>query len=127
MKVAKITLNLSILLFTINFVFLAKSSSINDLDINGYSKLHIESIFCQFGGVITLINQGADINLKTRFEGNTALHLATYNNCETTVKILLKRGADVFVTNHENLTPLQVAKKYNLDRIIKLIEPYLKF
>lgn len=57
-----------------------------------------------------LLEYGADINNKSSKTGNTRLHFAVGVMDVELVIFLLKHGADVFITNNENMTPLQRAE-----------------
>ena len=75
-----------------------------------------------------LIRYGSDV-LAKNYKGNTALHLAAKQNwtktAKTLLKTLLKDGGDMEVVNNENETPLNLAQKYNHEKIIDLIDLYI--
>ena len=60
-----------------------------------------------------LLDHGADVNHKfTNNDGGngTALHYATHNGYNETVKLLIERGANLHVKDSGNRTPLDDAK-----------------
>ncbi len=59
--------------------------------------------------VRSLLDAGANINLKRKRYGLTALMLAASANSLDIVKLLLSRGADVNATNEDGSTALMVA------------------
>ena len=56
-------------------------------------------------------DKGAKLDVKDKFEGETALHLASRNEHLEVVKLLIERGADINIKNNEGETPLDFAKK----------------
>ena len=57
-----------------------------------------------------LINLGADVNKKNRFD-QTALHYASENDHLTMVELLLSKGAEIDVEDKNHRTPLMLAVK----------------
>uniref|UniRef100_A0A2C9K540 Uncharacterized protein n=1 Tax=Biomphalaria glabrata TaxID=6526 RepID=A0A2C9K540_BIOGL len=69
-----------------------------DLDITDkwdYSALMLAAQFKKYLVVLALIEEGADVNKVSGFDGKSALILATECNCCDTINILLELGADV--------------------------------
>lgn len=64
-------------------------------------------------GVIFLLAQGADVNVKDQ-ENATPLMRSVSRNYIDIVKILLEKGADVNAENDWGYTPLKYATKLNL-------------
>lgn len=63
-----------------------------------------------------LLEQGVEINSKTN-DGETALHLAVWNNFPDAFDLLIKKGANINNANNEGWTPLMravVNKRYNM-------------
>lgn len=58
--------------------------------------------------VRSLINNGADIDMKTTGEDQTPLHYAAKNEAVQCVKIQLVCGADIDARDYKLRTPLQV-------------------
>lgn len=55
-----------------------------------------------------LIDNGADLHMKTAGEDQTPLHYAARNEANQCVKILLVCGADIDARDYKLRTPLQV-------------------
>lgn len=53
---------------------------------------------------------GADPNYRDPDTGNTPLHIAAKENQSLQAELLCIYGADPTTTNHQNLTPSQLAK-----------------
>ncbi|KAJ8683925.1 hypothetical protein QAD02_019717 [Eretmocerus hayati] len=87
-----------------------RSVSSHSAIYGGFTALHFAVYNSCIQVVDFLLNQGANINVKTK-EGWTALTLAiTYNN-ERIVELLLNGGADTNFHHTDGLTPLQYAFK----------------
>jgi ankyrin repeat protein len=54
----------------------------------------------------TLLDHGADIHLKNKADGGTAIHAASDHNQIAIVEMLIEHGADVNVQNLDGATPL---------------------
>ena len=69
-----------------------------------------------------LILHGADTQAKDQC-GNTALHIASMNNHELLVDVLIQNGSNINASNQELDTPLELAvKKGHLSVVDKLLE-----
>jgi ankyrin repeat protein len=58
--------------------------------------------------VIRLVEEGADINAKSK-DGATPLHLAAHKRRRDVAKMLIDKGADLNAKNKDGLTPLAYA------------------
>jgi ankyrin repeat protein len=68
-----------------------------------------------------LHNQQSNINTKGN-NGNTSLMIAVANNApKEHISNLIKRGADIHLSNNDNTTPLIMASKYANTEIIELL------
>ena len=56
-----------------------------------------------------LINQGCDVNAKTMETEDSPVHLASRWGHTSTVKLLLRNGADVAINNGVKYSPLDLA------------------
>jgi ankyrin repeat protein len=63
------------------------------------------------GQVELLINQGADIEHRNRFDGRTPLSLASRHNWLETARVLLNRGANIEHRDNQGRTPLLLASR----------------
>lgn len=57
-----------------------------------------------------LINNGADVNIKTTGEEQSPIHFAAKNDACLSLKMLLAYGADMGARDYQERTPLQVSK-----------------
>jgi ankyrin repeat protein len=60
---------------------------------------------------VYLLNQGANINAKTK-EGMTPLHIAAQNGDLNLINLLINRGADINAVDGSGWTPLDRATKW---------------
>jgi hypothetical protein len=75
-----------------------------------------------------LLNRGADINLKEESgiipvsNGNTALHVAAFNNEKEIAKYLIEKGAKVNIRNKfASVTPLHWASMNGFDEMVNIL------
>lgn len=87
--------------------------------MNKETPLHMA---CEKGydaGVSILLNKDTDVvNAKTN-SGWTSLHYAAYHGHTETVKILLNKGADRTAQEFSNRTPYELAKKPEIQELLK--------
>ena len=72
-----------------------------------------------------LLNKGADAK-NTRLDGITALMTASVGGHVDAVKLLLENGADVNKYYDTEMNSLELAQKVGDDKIIKIIQQYIK-
>lgn len=78
------------------------------LDRSGRSELHYASNEGDFDKVKSLIENGADVNLKDK-EGWTPLHFAAQSQNASIALLLIEAGAEIDVCNLHGNTPLSDA------------------
>ncbi len=88
---------------------LAEGRDVNESDANGASPLHLAAAFDHAEVLAYLVENGADIEAKTREGGHTGLHLAAMRNAEESVKRLLSLKAQVDSRDEQGNTPLALA------------------
>jgi ankyrin repeat protein len=71
-----------------------------------------------------LIEKGADVNITTRTDCRTPLHISCCMGHTKIVQLLIEEGADVNVKDGDGNTPLQVASEYGYEKIIKILKEY---
>ncbi|EKD71273.1 MAG: ankyrin repeat protein [uncultured bacterium] len=78
---------------------------------------------------ILLSAPGIDINVKDN-SGDTPLHYAAFSQSSNTVVILINNGANIFIVNHKNDSPLKLAMKNNDENtnetVIKLLREAMR-
>ena len=68
-----------------------RGANVNARDLNGWSYLHYASQRDSISDVRLALEKGADINLGTAFEGQTALDIAMSKGHHTIVELLQHR------------------------------------
>jgi ankyrin repeat protein len=97
--------------FSMMELLLSNSNKVdlNNIDTNGNSSLHLACINghenCALFILDHIESNSPLVNLKNT-DGETALHLASSNGWLTCVEILLSKGADIWIKNKSQKTPL---------------------
>ena len=71
-----------------------------------------------------LLLKGADVDSQDR-NGNTALHIASYQGHPDTVQVLLSWGASLCINGQEK-TPLDVAREEEEGEVVEILEEWMK-
>ena len=71
--------------------------------------------------ITLLILVQSDVNVKSAFDGATALHIAARYNCPEAATELIKNGADVAETMHNGQSPLHVCCRRGFLKVAKVI------
>ena len=81
----------------------------NHQDNYGRSPLHVAAAVDYAEMVEFLLQNKANIDIKTSGEEQTAMHYAAKNDAINAIQMLLGYGADIDARDSKNRTPLQVA------------------
>ena len=82
-------------------------------DINGNSPLHTAILSGESEYALSLINQGADLNILNNME-LSPLHIAILLNDRTVANNLMIKGAKVDIPGNTGYTPLHIASEMNI-------------
>ncbi|KAI4204326.1 MAG: hypothetical protein LQ350_001306 [Teloschistes chrysophthalmus] len=98
---------------------LVEGANVNSKGPDGKAPMHVAAIYGNADCIDTLLDNGADINIKQtprgdagarKFEGlRSPLHLAVAKGHQDVVQLLIDRGANVDAKNYTDRTPLQEA------------------
>lgn len=96
-------------------------TNINDTDSSGWNALHYLAVEDSFRLCEPLLQrQTLDIN-KPNAQGSTAVHIAaTFDSC-TVLKLLLHKGANIRVLDHDGYSPLALAVLHRRKGAIKIL------
>ena len=106
------------------------AGGLTDLELKnkcGYTPLSLAVVRGMVEVVKKLLAEKVDINtqlklIRPRPCTTTVLHLAAERSNKEIVQLLLDQGASVSAVDGDNLTPIEVAKKYNRLVIVQLFE-----
>ncbi|KAL1487946.1 hypothetical protein ABEB36_015329 [Hypothenemus hampei] len=99
-----------------------KSANVEAIDNYGNTVLHNAATSDNLDTVKFLVNKkNVNINAKNN-ENNTVLHLAVKNGRCDIVQFLLKKGADVTLENENGATALDLAKQFQHQKMIGLLQ-----
>jgi ankyrin repeat protein len=93
---------------------------------DGQSALHNAALGSQLRIAEFLLDNGADINLTSK-DGQTPLHLATYNPGvlgNFVVSLLLERGADTTLKDHGGNRPIDSAIAAKNEEVVQLLKDF---
>jgi ankyrin repeat protein len=72
-----------------------------------------------------LLDDGANVNARGEFGGQTSLHFAARKGFQEVVRLLLDHGADVNVCDFHRHTPLYFAIEKGHQEVVQLIKNYI--
>ena len=107
-------------------VFVAKVGRmpyLGGVNNEGATDLHIATQQNLPAVIISLLNQGADVDAKAK-DDYTPLHLAAFYNARETADVLLKHGADVDAKAKDGYTPLHAAALNNAPEAAEVLLRY---
>ncbi len=105
------------------------ADDINDGDLSNDDSTELMHALC-YGSVDdldTLISNGLSIEQLETGTGCNALPVAACGNREAMVKRLIELGVDMFATNEEGQTALELAKLNNADGVVAILEQNMNF
>ncbi|XP_046828913.1 probable serine/threonine-protein kinase DDB_G0282963 [Vespa crabro] len=77
---------------------------LNNIDSTGFAPLHYCALYGNLKGVISLINMGANVNLRENRSGRTPLFLAIENKHSAIAQKLIEKGASINIPNFSGQT-----------------------
>lgn len=98
------------------------NSVINALDEHGFTPLINAIKSSSFDTVNSLLEKGADINLKDDNTGETALMWASAIGNLDVVKLLINKGADINIKNKDGKTAAVLANEFKRNEIAALLK-----
>lgn len=99
--------------------------SINEQDKNGYSCLHYAARNSHYQICKYLVENGADVNLKTNSCKSTPLHRACFIGHKEIVKLLLENKANAWEVDCDGKTPMHKCVEQYMNSQSKNSQPFL--
>ncbi|MHB1456491.1 MAG: ankyrin repeat domain-containing protein [Armatimonadota bacterium] len=99
-------------------------SQANKPDPTGWTPLYYAAAGDHVEIAKFLIDNGADINLKTTTDGKSALHWAAFHGHLLVVELLLSRGAQINDKDDDGNTALEIAKQTEKRNLIHYLEEH---
>lgn len=95
--------------------------SIEEIDENKNTILHICVEKGLYDYVDALLYNGADTNIKNKL-GFTPLHIAAQKNLDKIMELLLEFGGDLDIKNNQQRTPVNLAIASKATKVLRVIE-----
>jgi len=106
---------------------LESGARVDKRDANGFTPLLVAVGENRLRTVKLLLDQGADIHMKTHAVGNgQPIHLAAAWGYLPIVKLLLTRGADLEVKDEDGNTALDFAKRYRHVNVVRFLRGWTR-
>ena len=87
------------------------------IENNSYRKDYYNEHLETLAKLVNYLSEYININERNK-KGDTALHIALYNDNFTVAKILVKKGANVYIKNKKDICPVDIfLKKIKEDKI----------
>ncbi|KAM4524025.1 ankyrin repeat domain-containing protein 61-like [Odontesthes bonariensis] len=115
-------------------ILISYGADVDAVCSNGMTPLHMAAGILHKDIIVSLIRQGADINMGKRQSGNTPLHLAVMAMATNTAKTLdddlsciselLEQGANPDIATKTGMTPLHEACRMGIEELVDLLLRY---
>ena len=107
--------------------FLEKGANVNKAENSGYTPLHLAVARLNVEMVKLLVEKGANINDQNTAQGYSPLHIAASDARGATIlEYLIAKGANVNAKAMDKTTPLDIAKKYKVEKNIQILKEAAK-
>ena len=101
---------------------LSKGAEVNRIGAEECTPLMHEVYMHNYENINILIENGADINYQSKYDGYTSLHWAARKGDLKIVKLLLNNGAKISSVNNENQTPKDLAKEKGYYNVFEYLQ-----
>lgn len=104
-------------------ILLEKGCNPDAKNEKGYTPLHAAALYGFTGVVEILLKNKARVNHQDVY-GNTPLQeaVSNYKNDMVIIMLLVKNGANPLIQNHNGMSPFQLAKVLNNEKVIQYFE-----
>ena len=91
------------------------------VDRDGRTALSLAAYFNRTDVIRLLLQKGADVNKRDRF-GEKPVHWAAMCNSTEALAMLIEHGASINITNNEGQKPIDVARRYEKEAAVRMLE-----
>jgi ankyrin repeat protein len=100
---------------------ISQGADVNRIGAEECTPIMYEVYMHNHENVQILIDNKADVNYQSKYDGYTSLHWAARKGDLQLVRLLLKHGARVQLVNNKNQTPLDLARENNHDNVYEYL------
>ena len=94
---------------------------IDSFDETGWTALQSAAVKNHTDVIYELLQRGADVNKRNRYDGGTALHYSAMNNRTDAIQLLLENGASTTIKDMKGRTPIDLAREENSQEAVLLL------
>ncbi|XP_058801164.1 putative ankyrin repeat protein RF_0381 [Phymastichus coffea] len=105
-------------------VLLEKGASVDAVDTQGRTPLHIAAKHRKTSNMIHMLKYFTNIHACNEF-GDTVLHVAidTFGfHSEEIIRTLISKGSDIYKRNNNGMNPLQLAAKHKDEKVLQVLK-----
>ena len=95
---------------------------VDSFDGYGLTALQYAARYNRTDVIHELLQRGADVNKRNRYDGLTALHWSAMNNRTNAIRLLLENGASTTIKDKKGRTPIDFAREYNSQEALLLLQ-----
>ena len=95
---------------------------VDSVDWFGRTALQRAAVFNHTDVIHELLQRGADVNKRDRYDGRTALHYSAKYNSTDAIRLLLRNGASTTIKDKKGRTPIDWARQYNNQEVALLLQ-----
>ena len=95
---------------------------VDSVDWTGFTALQCAAMLDQTDVIHKLLQRGADVNKRDRYDGLTALHWSAMKNNTDAIRLLLQNGASTTIKDDQGLTPIDLARHRNNQEAVLLLQ-----
>ena len=95
---------------------------VDSFDEIGLTALQYAARYNRTDVIHELLQRGADVNKRNRYDGLTALHCSAMFNSTDAIRLLLQNGASTTIKDAVGRTPIDWARKCNYQEAVLLLQ-----
>ena len=95
---------------------------VDSVDWHGLTALQRAAMLNQTDAMHELLQRGADVNKRDRYDGLTALHWSAMKNRTDAIRLLLENRASTTIKDKKGRTPIDCARAVNSQEAVLLLQ-----